>query len=318
MRFARVMALIGLMVAARGAVGAAYVPVNGPREVVSLLETWQDEKRGREVPVLICYPKDLGVNGEKTPVIVFSHGLGGSRETYRTYGEVWGRAGYVVIFPQHHGSDTAVIGHGMIEMMAGKGDLQPFLERVGDVHFVIDQVARMNEGKMEGKEYGVFAGHLDLGRIGMSGHSFGAITTQAIVGQRYGPAEGMGLADSRVKAGIVMSGSGSKELDQDKAFESVKVPMFYLTGTEDKLGMIGGGTRRSPFDHSKGGDAYLLNLTGGNHMTFAPFGRAAGDASRQKFQPLIQELTTAFWDAYLRGDAKAKGWFEEEAVKEVG
>ena len=82
------------------------------------------------MPVLICYPKDISAD-KPEPVIVFSHGLGGSRETYAAYGMHWASYGYVVIFPQHHGSDTAVIGHGMFDMLMGKNDLQAFIDRVG-------------------------------------------------------------------------------------------------------------------------------------------------------------------------------------------
>ena len=40
---------------------------------------WFDEKRQRQVPVRIYYPQGRG----PYPVVVFSHGLGGSREGYQ-------------------------------------------------------------------------------------------------------------------------------------------------------------------------------------------------------------------------------------------
>jgi len=45
---------------------------------------------------------------------------------------------------------------------------------------------------------------LDLNRIGMSGHSFGAVTTQNVSGQRtpFGPAL---FTDQRIKAALAMS-----------------------------------------------------------------------------------------------------------------
>ena len=56
---------------------------------------------------------------------------------------------------------------------------QNFLLRVKDVKAVLDQLARWNEGASHS-----LAGRLDLRRVGMSGHSFGAVTTQAVSGQR--------------------------------------------------------------------------------------------------------------------------------------
>ena len=43
------------------------------------------------------------------PVIIFSHGLGGSREGYWPLAEAWASAGFVVIQPSHPGSDTQTL-----------------------------------------------------------------------------------------------------------------------------------------------------------------------------------------------------------------
>ncbi|MGN6367925.1 MAG: alpha/beta hydrolase family protein [Phycisphaerae bacterium] len=321
-------ALLALFAATR-TLAAPYTSPPPTHETTELRQTWHDPARNRDIPLLLVYPKDLttlpagsGRGADKYPIILFSHGLGGSRETYRTYGEAWAKAGYIVLFPQHIGSDTSVIGPKMLQMLRGQGDLQPFLDRVADIHFLIDQLQAAANHNPTAPNHNPtapnipgLADHLDLTKIGMSGHSFGAITTQAIAGQHYATAN---LADPRVKAAIAMSGSGSKDLDQDAAFKTIKIPVFYLTGTEDHLGMIGAGSRRTPFDHSSHTDTFLLNLTGANHMTFAPFGRAAGNPSRQKFQPLILELTTAFWDAYLKDLPAAKTWFNTDLPAEVG
>jgi predicted dienelactone hydrolase len=57
----------------------------GAAEVVD--ETWVDAARQREVPVTIRWP-DAAAHTGPLPVLLFSHGLGGTREG----GEVWGRA----------------------------------------------------------------------------------------------------------------------------------------------------------------------------------------------------------------------------------
>ena len=269
------------------------------------------------MPILICYPSDLGKDKEKLPVIIFSHGLGGSREGYAAYGQHWASFGYVVIFPQHHGSDSAVIGHGMAQMMMGKGDAQAFLDRVKDIHFVIDQIEAMNAGKLNGKEYEPFQGALDLKKIGMSGHSFGAVTTEAVIGEKFlGDPEGK-IADHRITAAIAMSGTGSKNLDQDTAFGSITIPVFYLTGTEDKSGNAKPADRRVPFDHSKSPDTFLATFVGANHMAFSPRKNLIPLPDKEKYQNWIRQSTTAFWDAYLKGDEKAKRWLTEDFPREM-
>jgi predicted dienelactone hydrolase len=297
---------------------APYADGPGPDKVATLEASWHDPARNRDIPFLICYPDNIAQAKEPAPVIIFSHGLGGTREGYEEYGTQWASYGYVVIFPQHHGSDNAVIGHGMLAMLMGKNDLQPFLDRVADVHFVIDRVEAMNAGKLDAKTFGPFAGKLDLAKIGMSGHSFGAITTEAIVGAHYAADVQGKILDPRVKAGIAMSGSGVKGMDQDKAFGGIKIPVFSMTGTKDKMGNIGADERRTPFDHSTSPQTFLVTFNGGTHMTFVPRQRSGDGSEKATYQKFILESSTAFWDAYLRGDEKAKQWLNDSFAKELG
>src|SRR5882672_6583070 len=67
--------------------------------------TWHDAKRDRDVPAKIYFPKSG--NGP-FPVIIFSHGLGGSREGYEYLGQYWASHGYVSVHLQHAGSDDAI------------------------------------------------------------------------------------------------------------------------------------------------------------------------------------------------------------------
>src|SRR5215469_14506023 len=55
------------------------------------------------VPVRIYLP----VNSTPAPVILFSHGLGGSRNGNTFLGQHWAGRGYVAVFLQHPGSDTS-------------------------------------------------------------------------------------------------------------------------------------------------------------------------------------------------------------------
>ena len=50
----------------------------------------------------------LPAAGTPAPVVLFSHGLGGSREGNAFMGRHWAQRGYVAVFLQHPGSDDGV------------------------------------------------------------------------------------------------------------------------------------------------------------------------------------------------------------------
>src|SRR5262245_52892801 len=77
----------------------------GPLKVGVLRLEWKDAARNRPVPVKVYYPSELA---QRFPVILFSHGLGGTRETYEYLGRQWASHGYVAVHLQHLGSDDAV------------------------------------------------------------------------------------------------------------------------------------------------------------------------------------------------------------------
>jgi predicted dienelactone hydrolase len=85
--------------------GKTYKQAPGPFKVDTVLFDWTDAKRGRAVPVKIYFP--LGSEGP-FPLIIFSHGLGGSREGYEYLGRHWASHGYISLYIQHAGSDDEV------------------------------------------------------------------------------------------------------------------------------------------------------------------------------------------------------------------
>ena len=63
-----------------------------------------DSARGRDVPLRVYLPSDRA----PAPVILFSHGLGGSRAGSAFLGVHWAARGYAAVFVQHPGSDDSV------------------------------------------------------------------------------------------------------------------------------------------------------------------------------------------------------------------
>src|SRR5262245_56462669 len=149
---------------------AEYKKSAGPHEVGTLKLEWKDAKRDRTVPVKIYLPKSAG----PFPVIIFSHGLGGSRDGYEYLGRHWASHGYVCVHLQHHGSDSALwVGKGYDQAALRKAASDPknAADRPQDVHFAIDELTKLNASDSQLK------GRLNLNNIGMAGHSFGAYTT---------------------------------------------------------------------------------------------------------------------------------------------
>ena len=295
----------------------------GPLAVKSVLLDWTDANRDRTVPVKIYYPD---VPEGKFPVILFSHGLGGSREGYAYLGNFWASFGYVCVHLQHVGSDNSVWqGLAPDEVMPAlrKAIAVPanVINRPLDVSFAIDQLEKINQDDP------LFKSRLDLDHIGLAGHSFGAFTTLATAGEVFITRKGTKLhrPDVRVKAAIAMSESAPKDPQQyDSAFEKIAIPMMHMTGTLDDS-PIGDGKaadRRIPFDHMPAvADQYLVILQGGDHMVFSGRGLEKSltglrdNASDPKFQSLIQQSTLAFWDAYLKSDETAQKWLRDGACK---
>jgi predicted dienelactone hydrolase len=298
------------------AAAPAYKETQGPFEVQTVSYDWLDQKRDRNVPVKIYFPKS---GAGPFPVIIFSHGLGGSREGYEYLGRHWASYGYVSVHVQHIGSDSAVWSQGRLDQMMqnlekAAANLENITNRPLDVSFAIDQIEKMN------REGPTLKARLDLNRIGVAGHSFGAFTTLAVAGEVFiapGGREAT-FTDARVKAAIPMSAPVNRNWPGlNSGFNHINVPCFHMTGTLDSspIGRTAPEDRRVPYDLSKGADKLLVIFEGGDHMVFSGRGRMRGGEKDDLFQRYILLGSTAFWDAYLKGDQTAKAWVTGDGFK---
>jgi dienelactone hydrolase len=282
--------------------------VPGQYKATSHDERWFDAHRNREVLLRLRLPDAPG----SRPVVLFSHGLGGSIEGGRYWGEHWASHGFVVIHLQHPGSDERVWKGARrpgVSLRAA-ASAEQLLIRAKDVKFVLDELQRRADAG------DATARLIDLRRIGLSGHSFGAVTTQAIAGQDYGSAaRGHELADARPRAFIAFSPS-ARNRSAAWQFASIDRPFFSVTGTDDGRVGLGLGVvpelRLLPFAAMPPGDKFLLNLDGADHMIFNGGPRLRGERGDPRRDALhvrlIRATTTAFWLAYLADDADARSW----------
>ncbi len=135
-----------ILIQGAAAAGFSYDPLALPEGFVPKFIdlTVHDVARNREIPVRVCIPLSKG----PAPVILFSHGLGGSREGNSFIGKHWSSRGYVVAFLQCPGSHASVWKDlqpaQRIEAMKRAANAQNLILRIGDVRAVLDTLEKWN------------------------------------------------------------------------------------------------------------------------------------------------------------------------------
>ena len=273
-----------------------------------------DAKRDRTVPLKVYIPVSVD---SPLPVVLFSHGLGGSRDGAGYLGRHWAENGYAAVYVQHPGSDRAVWENvppqQRMEALQSATGPKTAQNRFQDIPFALDFL----ESTQEDPESPLY-GKLDLTRIGMTGHSYGAVTTQALMGQRHrrwGPPI---FADERLDCFIPMSPSASNRIADKTAFGHIEAPVLCMTGTLDDSPLrseVTPESRLQVYAALPVGDKFQVNFYDGGHFIFSD-GVRRGQERDPRFHPAILMLTTAFLDAYLKNDAEAKAWLQSDAPRQ--
>ncbi|WP_426955424.1 alpha/beta hydrolase family protein [Muricoccus radiodurans] len=229
------------------------------------------------------------------PVVILSHGLGGSREGLSYLGTALAEAGYMAIHLQHIGSDDSLWrGNGdRIALAAAALDVQGAVNRLLDAKFALSNLPP----------------RADASRAAIAGHSYGAWTVQHMLGERLpGGDRGLGLPDARLKVGVALSPIPARGLPPRLAYGGIAAPLLHITGTEDH-GFIEGvqaPMRRQPFEQATNPGA-LAVLRGAVHASFADEREAGGRYADSTYHARAAALSVAFLDGVLRGDAAALG-----------
>jgi predicted dienelactone hydrolase len=137
------------------------------------------------------------------PVVLYSPGLGGTRDSATILVEELVSHGYVVATIDHtHDSSPVEFPDGRVEVGTLTPDVaaQAVTVRVADTRFVLDTLSVLNAGSNPDAEHRPLPvglrGALDLSTVGMFGHSLGGATA----------AEAM-FEDRRIKAGVNLDGT---------------------------------------------------------------------------------------------------------------
>lgn len=283
----------------------AAAPVQTSRQLLDL----HDTRRARTLPLKLYVPEGRAPLG----LILFSHGLGGSREGGADWLTHWSSQGFAALAVQHPGSDASLLRNnsplGLRHALKAAMNPEALACRAEDIRFILSRVGRDP----------ALADVASVEAIGLSGHSFGAVTVQLLAGERRSQHVPVAL-DPRVRAILAFSPS-ARFADQgpslDQRFGGIHLPFFSITGSRDDgmgLSDITAANRELPYRHMPAGDKYLLVFAGGNHLDFAGQASAAEGAlfhlrrEPASFRPGLLAASTAFWQAYLAGAPEARGW----------
>lgn len=263
---------------------------------------WVDPVRTRKVPARLYWPAQR-VSSSRVPLIVFSHGMGGSRRGYTYLATRWAAHGIASLHVQHVGSDSSVWRgnpFGMVERLQAAAQDDEAAARAGDLHFALDRILS--------REAGPYGSLIDRRRIIAAGHSYGANTTLLAVGARV-VREGRWLdfRDPRYSAAIVISAPpfyGEKDLPA--VLGKISVPTLHVTATDDVIiipGYYSGvQDRLAVFNATAGSRKLLAVYRGGSHSMFTDRHVTGGPWLNKKVKDATADLTLAFLDYTFGGD----------------
>lgn len=287
---------------------APYTPTSSDAKVTTKLTSFS--YNGREVPLKIYFP----AKKKAAPLILLSHGLGGSREVGAYLGTRWANAGYVVVAMQHIGSDRSVWQNvptlQRLAAITKAASVKSYIDRTKDVSATLDQLEKWN--KQTGHP---LAQRMDLENIGIAGHSFGALTTQALVGQTYGKLGAL-FVDKRIDAGFAMSPGIQNRTTPITSFSKISVPMLLMTGTMDQ-NFITKAPPESRLEVFKNLSVlneesqtrhYQLVFKDAEHGAFSDRPLPGEQKQNPKHHQTIKTISTAFWDSALKKNAQASNW----------
>ncbi|MBU6235473.1 MAG: hypothetical protein KGQ41_06480 [Alphaproteobacteria bacterium] len=272
---------------------------------------WVDHARGgRVVQYKIYRPEPM--DAASYPVVVWSHGLGGTRDGAGFVGRYMAARGYVHAHIQHDGTDDALWrgkpGHPWDNIRKATVTWDTVRNRYLDVPFAVDNLEHMYDGR------------LDFSRLGMSGHSFGALTTQVMAGQLAGREEPEDLSEPRFKSGILYSPVPAfrHQLGGKDVYAPIAKPLLHMTGTQDESPVEGFGyeKRLEVFEGAGHYDQHLFILNDADHMVYnGSRGQLESYGDIDKHQDMIALVAYAWWEATLNGNQAAREWLDGDGVK---
>lgn len=194
-----------------------------------------DETKNISFPVLLHYPSlqqtmpvafgpyimdvcpDAVIAEGRFPLVVISHGNGGSHLLYRTISMHLAKNGYIVAMPEHYGNNR---NNNQLEHTT-----ENLVNRPRHISLTIDAVLNEN----------LFGNSIAAGKIAVIGHSMGGYTALALAGGIPRTREGEIIEvsqDPKVKAIVLLAPGTGWFLN---SLDKVTIPVLMLTAEHDAV-----------------------------------------------------------------------------------
>mmetsp|Transcript_5405 Transcript_5405/g.15691 ORF Transcript_5405/g.15691 Transcript_5405/m.15691 type:complete len:483 (+) Transcript_5405:235-1683(+) len=256
------------------ALAAANAPsaIGGYRDGITVAEL-DDEARSTWLTTAVRNAKVAERSSSasaKFPLVLFSHGSGAYRASYGFWTEFLASHGYVVAACDHPGSARYTIVDGEVITPGGPRSKRKQMEidRPADLIQILDGLEELGNSNRDSNRdsnsdvKNPLFRSIDTKNVAITGMSFGGFTT----------AMTLELKDPRVRAGVMMCSSMALSGTQDYHLPSrtnKETPVMVIIGTEDTvLGRSVNDANRQYVDNHSDGDAYLLELVRGGHVSF--------------------------------------------------
>jgi len=335
---AAALAILGMpLVGAAPPSAPASLTAHGPHAVTVLPHlVIPDAARKRALAIKVYAPQGRGPH----PVVVFSHDLDGSKDSFGPLARFWASHGFVSIHPTH--ADTlprATVATGRnaaLERLLRSP--AAWEDRTRDITLVLDSLPELERLAPE------LRGKLDPKRVAVAGHAFGALTAALVAGATVDvPGErDRSFVDPRVQAVLLFSpqGTGQHGLTV-RSWRKLTHPMMTVAGGRDFVTPSHGPVwRKQPYRYSPAGGKYHVfiqdagplsfggELAGGGLATSALGPRAAarlgggrrfavgsGAAERPETFRAVKASTLAFWKAQLKQDTGAREYLSSKNLE---
>ncbi len=271
---------------------------------------WVDTTRSRPVPARLYWPKTTNGAESAVPLVVFSHGIGGSRRGYSYLGRHWSSRGVASLHVQHVGSDAALWSgnpFGVVGRLQMAAQEREAIARAEDLSFALGRMLAAETGPQTGP----LGARVDSHRIVAAGHSYGANTTLLAIGARV-EREGRTIerTDPRFKAALVISAPpfyGERNLSA--VLGPVAVPTMHVTSTGDVIEIPGYRSgledRLAVFDAIGGPRKMLAVFQRGSHSMFTDRSMTGGLWLNARVKAATADLALAFFDLVFNDDGMA-------------
>lgn len=276
---------------------------------------WVDSTRQRAVPVRLHLPAQSDAPGGATapaPLVVFSHGIGGSRRGYSYLGRHFAQHGIASLHLQHVGSDRSLWGgsvFGLAGRLANAAQDGEATARVHDLKFALDTLLAS-----------ALAPRVDASRIVAAGHSYGANTALLASGAKVSRnGQVIELRDERVRAAIVISAPPFYgDRNPQAILAPVTVPSLHITATEDIIRIpgyySGADDRVAVFEATGSARKWLAVFEGGSHSMFTDRAGTGGPVLNPQVKAATKALSLAFVRTVFGGDDGAlRAWPQQHA-----